>query len=163
MNGSYKQGFYQLKNPDKYIENTCRLDPRPFFRSSYEERLFVWADLNQNVVKWCSECIVIKYKMMDWVEKLGKFKEKEHKYYTDLYCEIKDNEGKIVKYLIEIKPYKQTLEPKKPLKKTTKANRNYLTEQAIYQKNTAKWNAARNYCKEHGILFKLLTDKDIFK
>jgi hypothetical protein len=162
MSNNFKQGFYTPINKDKYIEPKGKDEVRPYFRSSYEERVFVWADLNKNILRWCSECIVIPYQMMEWSEKYEKHILKKHKYITDLYCEIKDSKGQITKWLIEVKPLKQTLEPKQPKRKTEKALRRYIAEQAIYQKNTAKWAAAKQYALDHGMNFKILTETEIF-
>lgn len=162
MSNNFKQGYYTPKNPSKYIEPENKAEVRPFFRSSYEERVFVWADLNKNVKKWCSECLIIKYRLMEWSEKYQKHILKEHKYYTDLYCEIADSKGKILKYIIEVKPLKQTMEPKPPKRKTAKAKRRYLAEQSVFQKNSAKWDAAMKYAKANGLIFKILTEEEIF-
>ena len=61
------------------------------------------------------------------------------------------------KYLIEIKPYKQTLPPIKPSRQTKK----YLYEAYEYAKNQSKWEAAREYCKDRGWIFKVITEYEL--
>ena len=58
------------------------------------------------------------------------------------------------KYLIEVKPKKQTVEPKLPKRKTKR----YLTEVTTYITNQAKWEAAREWCADHGLEFIILTE-----
>lgn len=163
MANNFKQGYYNLRYPEKYVETGQNRDKRgPKFLSSYEERVFNWADLNDNVVKWCSECVIVPYKMREWSEKLSQYIIKEHKYYTDLYCEIKDKKGNILKYIIEVKPLKQVLEPVPAKKATKKSKTRFLNEQAVYMKNSSKWAAANEYAKEVGMTFKILTEEEIF-
>ena len=60
--------------------------------------------------------------------------------------------------LIEIKPEKQTMPPKKGKKK----NRTILSEAITYEVNLKKWESASEFCKKHNIKFKLITEKDLF-
>jgi hypothetical protein len=159
---NFKQGYYTPKNPEKYIEPEGKTEVRPFFRSSYEERVFVWADLNKNVKRWGSECIAIPYILYEWSDKYRKKLPKKHKYYIDLYCEILTSQGKLVKYIIEVKPLKQTEAPKPPKKKTKKSKERFIFEQATWEKNQAKWIAAQKYAVENGLEFKILTETEIF-
>ena len=61
------------------------------------------------------------------------------------------------KYLIEIKPYKQTLPPIKPSRQTKK----YLYEAYEYAKNQAKWKVAKEFCEDRQWEFKVLTEKEL--
>jgi hypothetical protein len=61
--------------------------------------------------------------------------------------------------LIEIKPEKQTQEPKKPKRQSQK----YLREVMTYAKNISKWETARKYCEERGWLFEIWTEKSLKK
>lgn len=149
-NNCFTQGEYRLQHPEKYIGKGT-----PIYRSSYELRLMTWADSNKNVVKWCSECTPLKY--------YYPLDQKMHVYFPDIYAEIYNtNLKKIEKYMVEIKPKKELSLPKKPKNKNAKANRRYLTESATYVKNQQKWEAATNYCKEHGWIFKIITEDDLF-
>lgn len=138
------QGIFRPKNPDKFIGKVA------IFRSSYERKFFLWADSNPNVLEWGSENIIVTYK--------SPIDERYHRYYVDNYVVIKEG-TQIKKYLIEIKPHKQTLPPKESKKKKK--------ETVIYEKtqwlvNQAKWEAAKKFAESKGAQFLLLTEKDLF-
>ena len=61
------------------------------------------------------------------------------------------------KYMIEIKPSRQAVKPKPPKKKT----KSYMRESFEYIKNQAKWQAAKLYCEDKGMQFKIITEKDL--
>ena len=61
--------------------------------------------------------------------------------------------------MIEIKPSRQVARPKPPKKKT----KSYMRESFEYIKNQAKWQAAKSYCDDNGMKFKLITEKDLGK
>ena len=61
------------------------------------------------------------------------------------------------KYIIEIKPKKQCIEPKIQKRKTKK----YVREVMEYAKNQAKWKAAREYCADRHLEFKILTEDNL--
>jgi hypothetical protein len=141
---SYK-GKYQLKNPSKYKGNPTLVIYRSLWERSYMKKL----DLNENILEWSSEEIALPYK--------SPLDDRIHKYYPDFYVKERLSDGTIKKYIIEIKPKKQTLEPKVPKRKT----KGYLYEVMEYAKNQSKWNSAREYCKDHGYEFKILTEDDL--
>ena len=62
----------------------------------------------------------------------------------------------VKKYLIEVKPKRQT---KPHVKKTSK--KAYIYEAHEYAKNTAKWKMAKEYCKDRMMEFKILTEKEL--
>ena len=66
----------------------------------------------------------------------------------------------IVRYLIEIKPKKQTKPP--VTKKTTKKQSTILYEKATYVINQVKWEAARQWCEKHGYKFLIITEDQLF-
>jgi len=141
---SYK-GKYQLKNPSKYKGNPTLVIYRSLWERSYMKKL----DLNENILEWSSEEIALPYK--------SPLDDRIHKYYPDFYVKERLSDGTIKKYIVEIKPKKQTLEPKVPKRKT----KGYLYEVMEYAKNQSKWNSAREYCKDHGYEFKILTEEDL--
>jgi hypothetical protein len=141
---SYK-GKYQLKNPSKYKGNPTLVIYRSLWERSYMKKL----DLNENILEWSSEEIALPYK--------SPLDNRIHKYYPDFYVKERLSDGTIKKYIVEIKPKKQTLEPKVPKRKT----KGYLYEVMEYAKNQSKWNSAREYCKDHGYEFKILTEDDL--
>jgi hypothetical protein len=63
--------------------------------------------------------------------------------------------GKYEKYVIEVKPKRQTQKPnEKPKRKTAAWKREVLT----YIKNRAKWDAAEDFCEDRQMKFKILTE-----
>ena len=64
----------------------------------------VYCDLNENILEWGSEEIVLPYR--------SPIDNKIHRYYPDFYIKVKERNGRIKKYIIEIKPKKQCVEPK---------------------------------------------------
>ena len=64
-----------------------------------------FADLNPNIIQWGSEEIVIPY--------LKPTDKKIHKYIPDFWIKVKNKHGDVKKFLIEIKPLKETIQTKK--------------------------------------------------
>jgi hypothetical protein len=140
----FKQGYFKPKNPKKFMGEYA------VFRSSYERKFLLWADSNPNVIEWGSENIVVNYR--------SPIDNRIHRYFVDNYIVLKEGD-KIKKYLIEIKPYKQTLAPV-PSKKKKKAT--VLYENTQWAVNQAKWEAAKKYAKDRGAEFIILTEKELF-
>ena len=120
------------------------------YRSSYERRAMIWADTNPAILKWSSEEVIIKY--------FDPTTNKTRKYYPDMLIELKNQDNQIKKYLIEIKPYRQTKPPNPSPKKKT---RTWLNECATYEKNVAKWNAAKLFCEQNGLEFMIVSEKEL--
>lgn len=147
--GSWSQGEYEVVNKEKYLGKNL-----PFYRSSWEKRFFTYCDLSENVLKWGSEILIIPYYFH--VDK------KMHKYYTDVYMETVTRDGSIVRYVIEIKPKKETKRPTPPKKKSAKAMRNYKRSLLTFEKNSAKWKSTMKYCEERKLKFKIITEDELF-
>ena len=143
---AYK-GKYRVRNYRKY-----KGDPTSVvFRSLWEKKFMEYCDKNPNVIEWSSEETIVPYK--DPVQK------KWRRYFPDFYMKVRENNGKIQCYLVEVKPKKQTRLPKKPtLQKNKKA---YLAEVMTYATNTAKWKAAERYCRDRLWKFKLITEVEL--
>ena len=109
----------------------------------------VYCDMNENILEWGSEEIVVPYR--------SPIDNRYHRYFPDFYIKYKDKGGKIKKSLIEIKPFKQTMEPKVQKRKT----KGYIYEVVEYAKNQAKWEAAREWCLDRGYEFKVLTENEL--
>lgn len=138
----YRQGVFIPKNQDKFIGT------KAIYRSGLELKFFRFCDNNQNVLTWGSENVIVPY--------VSPLDGKVHRYFVDNYVVIK--EGDIVKrYLIEIKPYKQTKIPNTKYRKKS----HLIYEQKAYVINTAKWEAARQFCHKRGYEFLILTEKDL--
>lgn len=145
MSRGYR-GSYKPKNPHKYIGDINSIT----YRSLWERKFMIFCDTNLAVIKWASEEITIPYYYN--VDK------KVHKYYVDFVMQLQESSGKIKTYLIEIKPYKQTVEPIK--RKNTKK---YINEVLEWEKNQSKWTEAKQYAKQKNWEFKILTEKELFK
>ncbi len=106
----------------------------------------LWLDKHSQVISWSSEEIVVPYKS----PADGRF----HRYFVDFYAQIRDKNGKLNSYLLEIKPKKQATEPE--IK--SRITKQYINEVVTYAVNQAKWKAATEYCKDRGWEFKVLTE-----
>ena len=148
MSTGWKQGKYDPKNPSKYVGDLTNI----VYRSSWELEAFEFCDNNPNVIKWSSEEIEIPYSMPTPSGGV-----KPARYYPDLYMEYRRVDGKIIRDLIEIKPHKQTKASK------SRSPKNKMYENAVYMKNQLKWEAAKAWCTQRGINFRLLTEKEQFK
>ena len=109
------------------------------YRSSWEKKFIQWLETSSRVTRWSSENIRIPYWYVDG---------REHSYYPDFTATI-DGEDCV----IEIKPRSQCTAPKKPTP--------YSLDQ--WRKNSAKWSAALEWCRERGLKFKILTEESINK
>jgi hypothetical protein len=142
---SYK-GKYQPAFPKKY-----KGDPQNIvYRSLWERTFMKYCDTNENILEWFSEEIAVPYR--------SPIDNKIHRYFPDFYIKVKESNGSIKKYIIEIKPKKQTVEPI-PQKRKTKG---YIYEVYEYAKNQAKWKAAEEWCADRGYEFKVLTEDNLF-
>ena len=142
MAKSYR-GLYRPTNPKKYVGNTKQI----VYRSLLERRFMRYCDLNQDILYWASEELPVRY--------YNPLDKKYHRYFPDFVVKTVNND----KYMIEIKPSRQVSKPKPPKKKT----KSYMRESFEYIKNQAKWQAAKSYCDDNGMQFKLITEKDLGK
>ena len=70
----------------------------------------------------------------------------------------KDKDGNIRRSVIEVKPMRETLEPKATKGKSRKT---LINESVTYVKNQAKWKAAREFCADRKLEFKIMTEKEL--
>jgi len=141
---SYK-GKYQPTNPKKYKGDSTNI----IYRSLWERKFMIYCDTNENILEWFSEEIAVPYR--------SPIDNKIHRYFPDFYIKVKESNGSIKKYIIEIKPKKQTVEPQVQKRKT----KGYIYEVYEYAKNQAKWKAAEEWCADRGYEFKVLTEDDL--
>lgn len=134
------QGRYTPAFPHKYKGDFRNI----IYRSSWEYKFMKWCDLTPSVEEWGSEEIIIPY--------ISPVDGKKHRYFPDFYLKV-DNK----KYMVEVKPFKQTLEPATQKRMTKR----YITEVVTWSVNQAKWKAAREFCKDNGWEFKLITEKEL--
>lgn len=144
-NRNYRQGIYTLINPEKYKGNKNLV----IFRSGWELKAMRFFDLNPNVVEWASEETIIPYQ--------NPLTGRVSRYFVDFYAKMKDKNGDFKKFLIEVKPYSQTLPPVQKNRKT----KSLIYQQAEYVKNQAKWQAAESWSKKHNYQFVILTEKQL--
>jgi len=149
-----KDVIYKPTNKEKYIgkEGYC------ICRSSWELVFCKWANANPAVIRWASEPLSIPY--IDRTQKDYKGMPKKRRYFPDFLCEIIDASGNPVTWLVEIKPHKETIAPKKGKNKSMKTQ---VYEAKTYAVNQAKWKSAENYCKKRKWHFKILTEKQLLR
>ena len=141
---SYK-GKYQPSFPKKYKGDPTNI----IYRSLWERKFMVYCDLNEKVLEWGSEEMFVWYR--------SPIDSKPHRYFPDFYIKVQESSGQVKKYLIEIKPKRQTTPPPKQQRQTKK----YLYEAYEYAKNQAKWKAAEEWCADRGYEFKVLTENEL--
>lgn len=141
----YHQGRYTPINAHKYKGDITNI----IWRSSWEFRFLRWCDTNPAVLEYSSEETIIPYRCAT--------DNKIHRYFMDFRIKVKTSTGDIKTYLVEIKPYSQTLPPKAASKKTKR----YLEESFTYMKNHSKWEAAKQYCLDRGWHFIIITEKEL--
>ena len=144
MSKAYRQGFFRPKNPSKYQGDPTNI----IYRSSWERIMFSWLDLSRQCVSWSSEEFFIPY--------ISPIDDKPHRYFVDVKATFIQTDGSKKTFIIEIKPYDQTLPPK-----NTKNKKTLMESVATYQVNQAKWAAAKNYCEQYGYEFKIVTEYDL--
>jgi hypothetical protein len=141
----FHKGKFRPKHPQKYDGDPTNI----IYRSSWELRFMIWADEKPNVTKWRSEETVIPY--------ISPIDNKLHRYFVDFQIQIKDKTGALKTYLIEIKPEIQT----KPPVVQRRVTKRYLEEVVTWGKNEAKWKAAKEYAKDRGWEFLIITEKNL--
>lgn len=141
-NNKYRQGIFTPKNKEKFKGEYA------IYRSGLELKFMRFCDENTNVLLWSSEQVIVPY--------ISPLDGRAHKYYVDNFVIIKEGD-QIKKYLIEIKPSKQTIPPATKYKK----KQHLIYEQSMYLKNQAKWKAATEYCKKNGLEFLIITEKEL--
>ena len=141
---SYK-GKYKPSYPQKYKGDPTNI----IYRSLWERKFCVYCDLNEKVLEWASEEKCIQYR--------SPIDGNVHRYFPDFIIKVKEENGSIKKYVIEIKPKRQTVPPPKQKRQT----KGYISEAYEYAKNQAKWEAAREWCADRGYEFKVLTENEL--
>jgi hypothetical protein len=139
-------GKYTPKYPQKYKGDSSNI----IWRSTWELRFLKYLDHNQSILEYGSEEVIVPY--------LSPIDNRIHRYFVDFYFKVRTKEGSLKKYLIEVKPYNQTIEPKRP-KRITES---YISSVHTYVINQAKWNAAKDFAKKYGMDFLVLTEKELF-
>lgn len=146
----FRQGYYILNNPDKYIGDPTKI----IYRSSWEYKFCRYCDDSTNVLKWSSEPFPIKY--------ISPIDGKEHDYYIDFYMRgIKD--GQEIDYLVEVKPAASLLKPVFEGIQTMAKLKNFNYAAKTFIINTAKFSAAKAHAESIGYKFIIVTEDFLFK
>ena len=140
---SYR-GTFTPKNTSKYKGNASNI----IYRSSWELRVMKYLDENPNVIWWASEELQIPY--------VSPIDNKTHRYFPDFIVKMRLKDGKLITYILEVKPLAQT---KMPVQK--RKTKRFIQEAATYAVNQEKWRAADLFCREHGWQFKVITEKEL--
>ena len=135
------KGLYKPLHPEKYLGDVNKIR----FLSSWELRFMNFCDSNPNIIQWGSEEFQIKY--------FNPVKNKVCNYIPDFIVKYKDKNGLILTEVIEIKPHCQTVIGKKPS--------TYDKVQLVI--NHAKWTAAKAFCDQHNVKFRVLTEQELFR
>lgn len=158
---SAKKGWYRVINPEKFISQvqesknvmkSTRMNEGNLeieYKSSLEQISFRYCDMNKFVKSYSVEPFAIKY--------LKPTTGRVHRYFIDLFIEFQNGQ----KFLVEIKSFNETIEPKMPSKKTQKAIFNYQKAIQTFAINTAKWNAAKKFAEQNNFKFIILTEREL--
>ena len=138
--GKWAQGIYEVKNPQKYVGNH-----KPKYRSGWELTFMMFLDSNSNVIQWASESIRIPYR--------NPLTGKHSIYVPDFLVLYENKYKKQIAELVEIKPKKQSL-----IESRTASAR----DRAVVAVNHAKWAAAKAWCAQSGLIFRVINEDDLF-
>jgi hypothetical protein len=141
----YHKRRYKPIYPEKYEGDPTSI----VMRSSWETRFALWCDRNPAIVKWSSEETIIPYRCHT--------DNRIHRYFVDFRIKVKQTDGSIKTYIVEIKPHAQTKPPEYPGRKTKR----FITESLTFVKNQSKWKAAEEWCKDRGYEFKIITEREL--
>lgn len=108
-------------------------------------------DKDPQVIWWSSEETVIPYR--------SPLDNRVHRYYVDFTARLKTFNGGTKTILIEVKPYSQTVPP--IIQESKKKSKRYIQEVMTWGVNSAKWKAAKEYCKDRGYEFIIMTEKEL--
>jgi hypothetical protein len=133
------RSIFNPKNIKKYAGDPAKI----VCRSMWERNVCKFCDDHPSILKWSSEEIAIPY--------INPIDKKVHNYFPDFLIQFKNHEG-LQNWMIEVKPKKQTFLKENASKK----------EKITWIINSAKWDAANTYCLKNNIVFKIITEKDLF-
>lgn len=140
--GKFKQGYFSPRHPEKYVGDSTKIR----YMSSWELSFDRFLDGNPHILRWSSETIAIPYiKPTD-----GRI----HRYYPDYWIEYINKEGEIIQEILEIKPKSQA--------GGKAVGRMTMYEKVQYAINCSKWESCKNFCDQRGIVFRVLTEEDLF-
>jgi hypothetical protein len=139
MANNFAQGKFTPLNPDKYAGKKI-----PTYRSGWELTFMQFCDNHPSIIQWASESITIPYQ--------NPLTGKNTIYVPDFFIVYQDKKGTKRAELIEVKPQSQT----------TMESARSSRDKAAVAVNYAKWTAASAWCKKNGIVFRVITEHDIY-
>ena len=145
--GKYHQGRFNPRNPEKYKGRDIK---NIIYRSSWELIFMRNCDRKENILEWGSEEFFIPY--------YDPTTRKVRRYFPDFYMKVRDRDGVITRYIVEVKPKRQV---KKPQKTPKKKEKTFLNEVITWEKNQAKWKAAQEFCEDRMFKFKIITEDEL--
>jgi hypothetical protein len=104
-----------------------------------------FCDSNDHILQWASESVRIPYR--------HPLTGKTTNYVPDFLITYRTRNNKVCAELIEIKPKKQSV---------LEAKMNDR-DRAIVAINYAKWDAAQKWCRKQGLVFRVITEDQIFR
>jgi hypothetical protein len=159
------KGKYTLIHPEKYMPN----HPAPYYKSDWERKFFFVCDMNPNITFWAYEPKIFEIPYMS--PKYGRVSI----YHPDIYLECNlEGQPRKSRWLIEVKPTSYSIQPKMPQPpkpgSDSKAFEKYQKRKANYDQkvmdvivNLAKWEAAAEWCKRHGVNWFIANEKNTGK
>lgn len=135
----WAQGVYEVINRDKYVGLG-----KPRYRSGWELSFMRFCDSNDHVLQWASEAVQIPYR--------HPLTGKQTIYVPDFLITYRTRDNKVRGELIEIKPKKQSVIESKMNSR----------DRAVVAINYAKWDAAQRWCRHQGLVFRVITESDMF-
>ena len=135
----WAQGIYEIINPAKYVGRK-----RPRYRSGWEHSFMRFCDTNDNVLQWASESISVPYR--------HPLTGKMTNYVPDFLITYRTKDNTVKAELIEIKPKKQSVVE----------SRMNSRDRAVVAINYAKWDAATKWARRNGLIFRVITESDMF-
>ena len=103
-----------------------------------------FCDSNDNIIQWASEAISIPYR--------HPLTGRQTIYVPDFFVQYRDKSGRTRAEIVEIKPKKQSIIEDKASSR----------DRAVVAVNYAKWSAAQSFCKRQGLVFRVITEDDLF-
>lgn len=162
----YYQGSFVPKHPEKCLNFNRKLWDRvqPItYRSSWEQIMCNFCDIEVNVLSWGSEVVEIPY--------YSEIDGKTHRYILDFLIIVRKIDGTLGKWAIEVKPNSQTayldkmgnvIYPPAPKRKTQKSLAKWQEKCQIIRRNAEKWDAAKRWAAKRGFKFAVKTENEIF-
>lgn len=174
LNGNLKkgqthQGYYNVKNKEKYIG-----DPNlVIYRSGWEWSFCAWADASPSVLRWSSEPVKVPY-----LDRISKLEENikmgldpnnprnwaKKNYNTDFWIEIDKGGDKPEKWFIEVKPKKDLKKPEPiPANAPLKEIKKYNARMKTYIINEAKFKALTEWARINNTHFYIFHEETLMK